>query len=225
MRQTVMQPIKSISIVCLFWPLYCISFMAIVLYVFVGHCIVCFFWPLYCMSFLAIVLYVFFGHCIVCLNKDIQCNGQKRHTIQWPIKTYNTMAKKDIQYNGQKRHTIQWVFIGHCIVCLFWPLHCMSFLAIVLYVFFGPCIVCLSSIDGFWSLLWHFPLFLMYNGCYYLWQTDASYISVLSIYMTKYQYDIMVLHSRDTYWLIVMLSVTHIYIYTKKNTSTIHKAN
>ena len=41
-------------------------------------------------------------------KKDIQYNGQKRHTIQWPTKTYNTMAKKDIQYNDQKRHTIQW---------------------------------------------------------------------------------------------------------------------
>ena len=49
-------------------------------------------------------------------KKDIQYKGQKRHTIQWPTKTYNTMAikdiqyngKKDIQYNDQKRHTIQW---------------------------------------------------------------------------------------------------------------------
>jgi hypothetical protein len=41
-------------------------------------------------------------------KKDIQYKGQKRHTIQWPTKTYNTMAKKDIQYNGHKRHTIQW---------------------------------------------------------------------------------------------------------------------
>jgi hypothetical protein len=36
-------------------------------------------------------------------KKDIQYNDQKRHTIQWPKKTYNTMANKDIQYNGQKR--------------------------------------------------------------------------------------------------------------------------
>jgi hypothetical protein len=36
-------------------------------------------------------------------KKDIQYKSQKRHTIQWPKKTYNTMANKDIQYNGKKR--------------------------------------------------------------------------------------------------------------------------
>ena len=33
-------------------------------------------------------------------NKDIQYNGQKRHTIQWPKKTYNAMAKKEQDQEG-----------------------------------------------------------------------------------------------------------------------------
>ena len=33
-------------------------------------------------------------------KKDIQYNGHKRHTIQWPIKTYNTMAKKEQDQEG-----------------------------------------------------------------------------------------------------------------------------
>ena len=48
-----------------FWPLYCLSFLAIVLSILFGHCIVSPFWPWYCLSFLAVVLSHLFGHCIV----------------------------------------------------------------------------------------------------------------------------------------------------------------
>ena len=152
-----------------YWPLYCLSFIALRLLTtlwYIGHCIVC---PSSLYGF-----WLPFGILAIVLSVLHRFTASDYPLVSWPLYCLSFIALRLL--------TTLW-YLGHCIVCpsslygfwlpfgilaivlsvlhrftasdyplVSWPLYCLSFIALRLLTtlwYLGHCIVCPSSLYGF----------------------------------------------------------------------------